>query len=409
MVRAWVFLLAFASAGLAPAPGLRAQDTAASRRAAIEAMFPAMLRALESGNFGQARNICDQAIAWEPQNPVHYYQLACIETRAGAARRAQAFHALQRSAELGFDDVATLESDPHLVALHNTVEFAEILRHVRNNARNAANSASPVNAPPADPREANGPTRMLPPRAAALRLPAASAGRAMDLVALADVEPPAPASFRNGAPVGLYFMTRLWPFTHTLEKLVWYFAPNGTVYQSLEYGFSRHDLASHAGPKGRVEFTAGMLTVRWLDGKMSSGAIEQNADEPGAFSWDGGNFVPARPFARDGSVAGSYEGDESISFSGNRAALSRTLELRADGTFRWRGVSFLSSTTEVSHVIAASNGVDSTGRWHASGYVIVLVDEQGKIYRRIAFPWDDPTTPVRPDHLVFGGTFFQRR
>lgn len=402
MFRALIFLFAFASASFTSAPELRGQETAASRRAAIEAMFPAMLRALESGNFGQARNICDQAIAWEPRNPTHHYYLACIEARAGAARRPEALRALQRAAELGFGDVVTLETDPNLATLNSDPRFAEIVRHVRRNAAAAANVSA------ARRGSVNASARSLPHRAAALRLPAASAGRAMDLAALADVEPPAPASFQNGAPVGLFFMTRFRPFTRTLEKLVWYFAPDGTVYQDPEYGFSQRDLASHGRPQGSVEVAGKTLTVRWLDGKTTSGIVERNAGEPGAFTWDNATFVPARPFAGDKSIAGRYEGEESISFSGNRAAISRTLELRADGTFLWHGVSFLTSTTEVNHVIAASNGVDSTGRWHGSGHLIVLVDEQGNIYRRVAFPWAGTKAPLPSDRIFLGGTVFKR-
>src|SRR5687767_10161562 len=55
--------------------GVEAQNDPASRRAAIEGMYPIMMHAMETKNFGRARNICDQAIMWEPQNPVHHYNL----------------------------------------------------------------------------------------------------------------------------------------------------------------------------------------------------------------------------------------------------------------------------------------------------------------------------------------------
>src|SRR5687767_4918289 len=79
-----------------------AQNDAASRRAAIEGMYPVMIGALEAKNFGRARNICEQAIVWEPQNPVHHYNLACIEAQAGGTRIAYAWGALELAIALGF-------------------------------------------------------------------------------------------------------------------------------------------------------------------------------------------------------------------------------------------------------------------------------------------------------------------
>lgn len=125
----FVALAFFGGAGAASA-----QVQSPERRAEIEAIYPVMIQALEAGNFGQARNICDQVILWEPLNPVHHYNLACIEARAGAHRLRHAFDALEKSAALGFNDVATLQSDPDLSALRNTTKFAEIARTIVQNA-----------------------------------------------------------------------------------------------------------------------------------------------------------------------------------------------------------------------------------------------------------------------------------
>lgn len=367
------------------------QQTSSARRAAIEALYPVMIKALETGNFGQARNICDQAIMWEPENPVHHYNLACIEARAGGVRLPFAISALQRAAELGFYEIGTLKNDPDLEPIRNDPKYPAVAARIATNAEAVARqSAAPA-------PSATGPSE--PPRAPETR----GAG---NLALLTNVEHPAPASFKEGRPVGLFFMTRFWSFTGTLEKLVWYFAPDGTVYQSLEAGFSETDLAAHTGPTGRCTMTGDRLEVQWTGGKKSAGSLSRSAT---GFSWDGGIFTPVKPFEASDAIAGTYEGGESISYRGNRAAISKTLELRPDGTYRWSGVSFLTSATDTTRVTAGSNGVDSTGRWHAAGYSLVLVDSAGNVYRRIAFPYDDSKTPVNPDWVFFGGTMFKRR
>lgn len=367
-----------------------AQQTPAARSAAIEAMYPVMIKALETGNFGQARNICDQAILWEPQNPNHHYNLACIEARAGGERVERAFAALQRCAALGFHEIGTLKNDPDLNPLRADPRFANITRIVAQNADAKSRADAAASASDSSIKHQSPPS----PRGIE------------NTALLSPGEAPAPPSFAEGVPVGLYFMTRFWSFTGTLEKLVWYFAPDGAVYQSLEHGFSSHDLATHAGPKGRCTLRGNTLEIRWSDGKKSTGDLERSDS---GFFWDGGNFTPVRPFTTTSMIIGSYEGGESLSYNGNRAAVSKSLELRADGTFRWSGVSFLTSATDATRVTAGANGADSAGRWHVMPYALVLIDAKGNVYRRIAFPYDDEKTPVNPDRIFFGGTMFRRQ
>lgn len=395
MIRASTLFVFVVASCVIAVSSLPAQQSSSSRRGAIDAMYPVMIKALETGNFGQARNICDQAIIWEPENPVHHYNLACIEARAGGARLAYAIPSLQRAAELGFYEIGTLKHDPDLDPLRGDPRFAEIEQLVAQHAEAKSRSSS-LQASSAGRPVTTGATVTSPP-----------AGRGMaQLATLANVLPPAPASYAKGAPVGLFFMTRFWSSSGTLEKLVWYFAPDGTVYQSLEHGFSEQDLAAHAGPKGTCSVKGDRLEVQWTNGKKSSSKIRR---ERTGFSWDAGIFTPVKPFEPGVPIAGTYEGGESISYSGNRAAISKTLELRADGTFHWSGVSFLSSMTDATRVTAGSNGIDSTGRWHAAGYSLVLIDSTGNVYRRIAFPYDDEKTPPNPDRIFVGGTMFKRR
>lgn len=111
---------------------------------------------------------------------------------------------------------------------------------------------------------------------------AASAGGGAD-------DPPA-TKIVDGKPVGL-FMTRFWSFTNSLEKAVWYFAPDGRVYQNLASGFSAADLQAHKGNQGTHEVAGGKLKVTWADNKVTEGGIEADG---GAFHWDGGIFTPGK-------------------------------------------------------------------------------------------------------------------
>lgn len=376
-----------------------AQDTPASRRASIEMMYPVMVKALEAGRFGQARNICDQAFLWEPDNPIHPYNLACIEARAGSTRAPLALAALRLAADLGFSDLETLDQDPDLHPIRQDPHFAVISIRIRENARTPLIAGGDRHRPSGSEKE----ELALSSTAAPLVQPGLEGP--INLAALASVPGPAPASFASGIPVGLYCMTRPWTTAHTMEKRVWYFAPDGTVYQSPEYGFAPEDLARHVGTKGVCRLTDDTLHIAWSDQRRSQAKIERSAE---GFGWDGGIFLPAAPVTPDLALAGVYEGGEALSLKPNRAPLARILELRTDGTFYWRGVSLVAQPRIAGNVDAASNGYDSAGRWRASGYCLVLVDSEGRIFRRIAFRWSPPASSEAAG-VVFAGTLYWPR
>lgn len=393
LLRSLIFLIGLV--GFFPFSPVRAQEDAAERRAAIDGMYPVMLQALEAKNFGRARNICDQAIIWEPQNPVHHYNLACIEAQAGGDRLPRAIGALELAVALGFNDSMHLQNDPDLAPLHDDPKFAEIARKVAENEIRSSTGFGPF--PPDGPRATTGgkpapPSATSPPNSPAV--PSTTA-----------VKGPASASFREGVPVGLFFMTRYWSFTSTLEKAAWYFAPDGTVFQNLEHGFSREDLAAHTGPRGKARLDGKKLEVTWADGKKTSSEIER---EGSGFIWEMGIFTTVRPFDYASEVAGIYEGGESLSFGGDRTIVSRRLELKADGTFTWEGVSFVGTTTRSSRLSAGGTST-TTGRWQLSGYSLIFTESGGAVLRRIVFPYDDDKTPLKPDRMFFGGMMFNRR
>jgi hypothetical protein len=366
-----------ACAAIAP---LAAQNDPASRRAAIDQLYPIMIAALEAKNFGPARHIADQVILWEPQNPVHYYNLACIEAQAGGKRLPYAVSALELSVALGFDDVDHLKNDPDLVPLHSDPKFAELVRKTAYNAL-AVDAIEGI------------------------KIPAASDKNA-PIAAKAD-EPAKPASpdFKDGVPVGLYFMTRFWISTRTLEKAAWYFAPDGTVYHNLEHGFSPEDLAAHAGRKGRAKAKGNDLEVTWSDGKKTTSDVERDGT---GFLWDMGIFTAVTGFETPSEIVGSYEGGESLVSGGNAAAGLKRLELRPDDTFTWEGVSFVGTTTSASRISAGGSGT-SKGRWSLSGFSLTLVDDTGATLRRIVFPYDDAKTAVKPDRIFFGGLMYKKQ
>ncbi|MBI2214366.1 MAG: hypothetical protein HYU52_12030 [Acidobacteria bacterium] len=216
---------------------------------------------------------------------------------------------------------------------------------------------------------------------------------------------PADATFKGGRPVGLYFMTRYWSYTGTLEKSAWYFAPDGQVYGNLETGFSDADLAAHDGQRGTCSATGDSLTVTWSNGKSTTSDVERDGD---GFAWDGGIFVPVEPFSGAEAIAGRWEGGESLSHGGSRVSVAKTLELREDETFEWDSISFVAGETARTEIAASAQG-GSSGTWKLSGYSLILTDANGVTLRGIAFPYDDEDTPVSPDRFFFHGTMYKHR
>ena len=121
-----------------------------------------------------------------------------------------------------------------------------------------------------------------------------------------------------------------------------------------------------------------------------------------------GIFTPVTAYENPSDIVGVYEGGESIGTGGNLAVVSKRLELRADGTFTWNGVSFVESDSKTSH-LKANSADDSRGRWQLSGYTLILTDTRGAVWRRIAFPYDDDRSPIKPDRMFFGGLLYKRQ
>ncbi len=211
---------------------------------------------------------------------------------------------------------------------------------------------------------------------------------------------PSPAQLKGDTPAGLYFMTRFWSGTGSLEKSAWYFAPDGTVYRDLSRGVSREDLEAHNGRQGTLSVDGETMTVTWSDGKTTTSTIERDGE---TFTWDMGIFSPVKPFEDESDLAGRWEGGESLSGGLGRAMMSKTLELRGDGTFTWHSVSFLSSDGVRTSVSAGAQG-GTSGKWELEDYTLTLTSADGKTYSGVAFPYHDGANP----RVFFNGILYKR-
>jgi hypothetical protein len=362
------------------ASNVHAQNDAASRRAAIDGMYPVMLGALEAKNFGRARNICEQAILWEPQNPAHHYNLACIEAQAGGTRIPYAWGALELAIALGFNDVNHLQTDPDLAPLRREPRFTDLVRNV-------AFGISAGNAVGATTLRTDHAKHSIPSNAAG------------------EIEEPARAEFKDEVPVGLYLMSRYATATLQHELSVWYFAPDRKVYRGLENGFSAADLASHPGLRGSITRKGSLLEIAWSDGQRTTSAVER---EGSGFTWDLGIYVPVQAFETAGDAAGVYEGSATLTVGQDGIPVAQRIELRADGTFAWQGAS-LRRTKSGTQKISLGSKESSTGKWQIRGFSLVLTQIDGAVLRRFAFPDDDEKTVIRPDRMFFGGLMYKRR
>ncbi|KAA9339569.1 hypothetical protein F0P96_02855 [Hymenobacter busanensis] len=375
-----------------------AQTDADTKHQAVVAIYPLMLQAVQDRNLGNARTLCMQAIGYEPRDPTHRYNLACIESLAGNATAA--FAALNQATALGYADARSLQTDADLAAVRPDARFAGIVQAATRNAGGAATAARPAAAPAG--ASTIRPVGARPAAAAAVKPPASPA--APKSAALGAATPPVPAKMMGNKPVGLFFMTRYWIATGSLEKRVWYFAPDGRVYWDPT-GFSAAELAAHRGTKGTYQVSGNQMTIKWSDGTTTKGEVEAQAR---SFGWDMGLFSAVKPFTSANQLVGSYEGGESVSSGSGSIITSNTIRLNADGTFSRDGVASVKSVSSESTVSGGSQSKNA-GRWQWQGYYLTLTDGTGKTTRGITFPFDDEKTKVFPDRLYFNGTMFKRQ
>ncbi|MDO7852051.1 hypothetical protein [Hymenobacter convexus] len=242
-------------------------------------------------------------------------------------------------------------------------------------------------------------------KATATPHPAAAAPRPA-APAAADPTQPVPGAVNGGRPVGLFFMTKYWMATHSLEKSTYYFAPNGQVYVNPT-GFSAASLAAlPAGSRGSYAVAGNKLTVRWANGQTESSEVEPQTD---TFGWDMGIFLAGRPFKSPGQLAGSFEGGNSISTSSGSAAAVSSLTFRPDGTYSGGSASSFGGRTDAgAKTYSAGSSGSSGGRWSLSGWLLTLTDAQGRTTRGVAFPVEKNDKTGQVTRFYFDNVAYKR-
>lgn len=137
-----IFLLAALGIARPAAAGNEEEKKLAeSHRAEIEAFYPQVINSINSGQYDQARELIRKAISWEPEDPLHYYNLACIEARAG--NQTVALAALQNSVDLGFHDLDLIDKDPDLNSIRKDEAFRKMYQVIATNNLAAKEGGGP--------------------------------------------------------------------------------------------------------------------------------------------------------------------------------------------------------------------------------------------------------------------------
>lgn len=241
--------------------------------------------------------------------------------------------------------------------------------------------------------------------APAVRPQAAQAAAPRPAAGPAPVQPVAGA-VNGGRPVGLFFMTRYWIATHSLEKSTYYFAPNGQVYVDPK-GFAAAELAAlPASARGSYNVTGKTLAVRWASGQTSSSEVEPQAN---TFTWDMGIFLAGQPFKSPGQLTGSFEGGNSISTSSGSASAVSSLTFRPDGTYSGGGASSFGGRNEAgAKTYSAGSTSSNSGRWSLSGWLLTLTDAQGRTTRGVAFPVERNDKTGQVTRFYFDNVAYKR-
>ena len=216
---------------------------------------------------------------------------------------------------------------------------------------------------------------------------------------------PVKAQWESGTPEGLYLMTRFNSFSGSLAVHSYYFTDDGRVYEDLEDGFADEQLATHKGRHGTVKVEGDSMTLTWSDGDAEKSDVERS--ETG-FAWNVATFTPVKPFEDRAELVGQWEGGHSSSYGGSTAVTSRTFDLKEDGTFSGGSAGSIVSESDESVVTGGGAGKHA-GKWELDGYALVLTFDGGTVRRGIAFPYDDSSTPVKPDRFFFGGTMYRKQ
>jgi hypothetical protein len=351
---------------------------AAAHHAAIEAFYPVMLDALQNQRYDDARELCIKAIAWESSNPSHYYNLSCIEAQSG--NRIMALTALGQAAALGFNKADVIANDPDLESIRSEPLYAEAYRKIYASYEIALAAGPAMKTNPA-------------PIAEVAAAPVAS-------VALASEVEPAPHRITGNSITGVFFMTKFWTTTNSLDTAVWYFSPEGVAYENPT-GFSPAELAA-TNSQWRINVAGDSISYAGAAGKVyeSSFSISSNT----SFNWDGGIYTAAKPFPRGTNLVGTYGGGTSVT----GASSSSTLILNADESYQLTGSTSAVTKTRESIASLGAYGGGETGTWHHGTYSLTLNPAGGQMKRSIAFIYEEGRGGA-PAKFYYDGFMWSRK
>lgn len=90
-----------------------------------------LLRAYEAKQYDKALELGKKLMELAPKDPSHAYNVACLYALNGNIE--QGIEALEKSAQLGFDDVNLTGTDPDIAALRSHASYPKILDTIRTN------------------------------------------------------------------------------------------------------------------------------------------------------------------------------------------------------------------------------------------------------------------------------------
>jgi len=209
----------------------------------------------------------------------------------------------------------------------------------------------------------------------------------------------------DGKPQGMFFMTRFWIATGSLEKSCYYFTADGRAYKDPTGLLPAELEALPPTQRGTFEADGKQMTITWADNQKSSGSMEDVHDA--AFNWDAGIFVGMKPFASADDLVGTFEGGNSVSFSGNSTIASNTYNFKPDGEYSREGAvtSSVSTSESTAHLGGTSAG---DGHWQLKGWQLSLTDAKGHTAQGVAFPFDADEKTGRVTRFYYQGVAYKR-
>lgn len=106
--------------------GSQSSNAPADRDSQLNQLNAQVLDQFKLGDYDKARNLLGQILAMDPQNPVAWYNMACVESRSGSPDKA--LGNLDKAVELGYLDFAGMERDEDLQPLRSLAGYKQLIQ-----------------------------------------------------------------------------------------------------------------------------------------------------------------------------------------------------------------------------------------------------------------------------------------